>query len=163
MNSSKSYCKSIYERFNKNEQLVSLDEFIENTSVWDEADFDPLSELDNHYCAYYQEIVLNKEEARQLKEVHEEVVDSYSRKISHLHHSTINPYANIVSRFILYSPSLDHKDLEPFIILLLSVTLPAWLHSISECDKALCAENSYSFPFPKLFSVIRNRTRLVLF
>ena len=29
--------------------------------------------------------------------------------------STIDLYAKIVSRFILYSPSLDHIDLEPFI------------------------------------------------
>ena len=29
--------------------------------------------------------------------------------------TTIDSYANIVSRFILYSPSLDHKDLESFI------------------------------------------------
>ena len=163
MNSSKSYCKSIYKRFNKNEQLVFLYEFIENTSIWDEADWDPLSELDNHYCAYYQEITLNKKEGRQLREVYEEIAGSYSRKISHLHPSTINLYANIVSRFILNSSSLDHKGLESFIILLPSGTQPVGLQSIFECDKVLCAESSYSFPFPKLFFVVQIRTWLVLF
>ena len=33
---------------------------LEITSVWDKGDCDSLSELDSHYCAYYQEIVLNK-------------------------------------------------------------------------------------------------------
>ena len=46
------------------------------------------------------------------------------------------------------------------IILLPSGTQPVGLHLIFECDKVLCAESSYSFPFPKLFFVVQIRTWL---
>ena len=43
------------------------------------------------------------------------LIDSYSEQISHLASSTVKSYANIVSRFIFYSPSIDSRDLAPFI------------------------------------------------
>ena len=115
MTSSQSYYRSIYEIFNRNEPTLSLSEFLENNSDNSDLVSNYNSKLDDNYCSYYQDIVLNKEEAKKLRKFHEEIVNSYASKLSHLHQSTIDSYANIVSRFILYSPSLDHKDLESFI------------------------------------------------
>ena len=44
------------------------------------------------------------------------------------------------------------NSFEWYIILLQSGILPTGLHSISECDKALCQVNRYCFPFLKRFS-----------
>ena len=47
---------------------------------------------------------------KMLRKIHEEIVDSYSEQISHLSKKTIQSYANITCRFLLYSPSVSIED-----------------------------------------------------
>ena len=64
MTSSQSYYRSIYEKFNKNEPTLSLSGFIGNNSDNSDLVSNYNSKLDDNYCSYYQDIVLNKEEVK---------------------------------------------------------------------------------------------------
>ena len=72
--------------------------------------------LDDCYPKYYFHVLTNKKEAKMLRKIHEEIVDSYSEQISHLSKKIIQSYANIVSRFLLYSPSVSIEDITPFLM-----------------------------------------------
>ena len=72
-------------------------------------------DIDDHYLKYYKEFLTNKRKAKLLRKFHEDIIDSYSEQISHLASSTVKSYANIVSIFILYSHSIDSRDLALFI------------------------------------------------
>ena len=115
MNSSNSYYSKIYQKFQNKSQILCNEQPQDTT--YHPIDFDNTSdsEMDEHYYQYYNDLFFNKREAKWLRKIHNRVVDSYADEISHLSKKTRDSYANIVSRFILYSPSIYQKDLEPFL------------------------------------------------
>ena len=50
-----------------------------------------------------------------LKEIHEEMLDIYVNKMKHISDTTAKAYSKIISKFIMFSPSIDPSDLEKYI------------------------------------------------
>ena len=115
MNSLNSYYRSIYIRFDKHPYKSNLKSQKIRNDEDNKSEQSQETDLDDQYLKYYKDVLSNKREAKLLRKFHEEIIDSYSEQISYLASSTVKSYANIVSRFILYSPSIDSRDLAPFI------------------------------------------------
>ena len=52
---------------------------------------------------------------KQLRKIHNEMFDIYVDKLAYVTYDTAKSYCKMISRFILYSPSVDHADLEQFL------------------------------------------------
>ena len=73
---------------------------------------------DESHALYYEIFnhILNfHAEAAILKEILEEMFDIYVEKMKHISNSTAKSYCKIISKFMLYSPSIDPHDLDKFI------------------------------------------------
>ena len=68
-----------------------------------------------HYYEIFKYIVKSKEEATMLKEIHDEMFDIYVDKMNYISNKTAKSYSNIISKFMIYSPSIDPYDLDKFI------------------------------------------------
>ena len=68
-----------------------------------------------HYYEIFKYIVKSKEEATMLKEIHDEMFDIYFDKMNYISNKTAKYYSKIISKFMIYSPSIDPYDLDKFI------------------------------------------------
>ena len=69
-----------------------------------------------HYYEIFKYIVKSKEEATMLKEIHDEMFDIYIDKMNYISNKTAKSYSKIISKFMIYSPSIDPYDLDKFIL-----------------------------------------------
>ena len=76
---------------------------------WDE-------EIDRNYFNMFRGILKNKREAKELRKIHEELFENYALTLGYVSMKTAKRYCKIISKFLLYSPSVDPDELEPFII-----------------------------------------------
>ena len=81
---------------------------IEDNS-WDE-------EIDRNYFDMFRGILKNKRETKELRKIHEELFENYVLTLGYVSMKTAKRYCKIISKFLLYSPSVDPDELEPFII-----------------------------------------------
>ena len=73
------------------------------------------SVLDEDYFDIFKVTVKNKREIKQLRKFHNEMFDIYIDKLAYVTYDTAKSYSKMISQFILYSPGVDHADLEPFL------------------------------------------------
>ena len=52
-----------------------------------------------------------------MRKIHNEKFYIYVDKLSYVTYDTAKPYSKMISQFILYSPGVDHANLEPFLAL----------------------------------------------
>ena len=105
--------------------------------------------LDENYLNYYKEILTNTKETKLIRKIHEEIIDSYSEKITHLNKKTIHTYSNIINKFIFYSTSIDEKDLA--LLLMKEFEFTNIGGSIKDCLKGTVRKYYYCLQvFPKL-------------
>ena len=85
------------------------------TQIDSHNDSDSDSTLDEDYYKLFQDILINKREAKQLRNIHNEMFNIYASKLGPLELKTANSYSKMISQFILYSPSIDPDDLDQFL------------------------------------------------
>ena len=115
MNSYHSKFKNEYNKHSKTDSnysisLNQLDQPLDvsnNMNVYDESHV--------LYYEIFNHILNSHAEAAILKEIHEEMFDIYVEKMKHISNSTAKSYCKIISKFMLYSPSIDPHDLGKFI------------------------------------------------
>ena len=115
MSTSNFYYKLIYSRFGGASIHPSLESLIE---IKDEAQLEEPeceSVLDEEYFDIFKETIKNKREIKQLRKIHKEIFDIYVDKLAYVTCDTAKSYSKMISQFILYSPDVDHADLEPFL------------------------------------------------
>ena len=74
------------------------------------------SEIDNSYVKHFRDILKNKREAKELRKIHEEMLENYVYSLGYVNMKTAKGYYRIISKFLLYSPSVVPDKLEPFLI-----------------------------------------------
>ena len=74
------------------------------------------SEIDNSCFENFRDILKNKREAKELRKIYEEMLENYVSSLGYAKMKTAKEYCRIISKFFLYSPSLDIDKLESFVI-----------------------------------------------
>ena len=115
MSTSNSYYKLIYSRFGDSSIHPSPESLIE---IKDEAQLEePECEcvLDKEYFDIFKETIKNKFGIKQLRKIHNEKFYIYVDKLAYVTYDIAKSYSKMISQFILYSPGVDHADLESFL------------------------------------------------
>ena len=74
------------------------------------------SEIDNSYVKNFRDILKNKREAKELRKIHEGLLENYVSSLGYVNMKTAKRFYRIISKFLLYSPSVDPDKLEPFLV-----------------------------------------------
>ena len=73
------------------------------------------NEIDSNYFDIFRDILKNKREAKKLRKIYEEMLETYVFSLNYVDMKTAKGYCRIISKFLLYSPSVDPDELEPFL------------------------------------------------
>ena len=110
-NNNKSFIQSFTEFKTPNPKSMTT---FNSNSLDDESSIH--SEIDNNYFEIFRDILKNKREAKELRKIHEEMFENYVSSLGYVNMKTAKGYCRIISKFLLYSPSVDPDELEPFLI-----------------------------------------------
>ena len=72
------------------------------------------NEIDSNYFDIFRGILKNKRESKKLRKIHEEMFEIYVSSLDYVDIKRIKGYCRIISKFLVFSPSVDPDDLELF-------------------------------------------------
>ena len=73
------------------------------------------NEINSNYFDIFRDILKNKREAKELRKIHEEMFETYVSSLDYVDMKTAKGYCRIISKFLLFSPSVDPDELDPFL------------------------------------------------
>ena len=115
MNSTNFKINKIYECFPSANFSISSDNLSMKDSSFNNDKENENLISDDQYFYLFKDVLKNKREAKLLRKIHEEMFDIYLCKMRQINHKTAKFYWNAISKFMIYSPSLNPDELKPFL------------------------------------------------
>ena len=115
MDKSRSYYQRVYERFGHKEVKCQQGDHGELGGGADSTTVTTKEKEDDELVTHYAKFVGNRRSAKALLKLHEDVIDFYKQSMGNIKAKTMKKYALIISQFMIFSPTLDPKDVPGFL------------------------------------------------